>query len=998
MLKYLRTGLYKKITILSLTICIFFYAASYQSMAWESRFDIEEYEEKWIKKSCRRSYKEAPFWKGFWKVYGKQSGSIIRQSIFFIFLSFLWPWNCSMWVGGCVLILLSLKAFNEYCFIRKPSEKGEKWVYWYGSILGKLGSAYILMSLTFLVWGICQMINIDWQDDFISLGMCMYVSIPQASSQKIFDNGIIKIEESEHAYWFTIGGLHWQVSKENSFDFKAFCVLMLTALDEENKPVISARKLREAMEIKGHDILTGWVKLYEGEGNTLEALSGNEKKPYGTKIRMELLAILKENPRLSLLEIQEKLQAKGFLEITQEQVKAGLSKINYLELYEAWDTREWPCEGSKFSTFGESLEVKIEKKENGNRIYLGNLYWDIEKDNQFGLASLLEILVKAKDYNNRKITGTKKLGQMLECTNWQDVQKLLGRYDEVAKRFRTLSHVEETIVREQEDQRLREIILKIWLDDISLSPQDIEKKLQEQGESVKAEKIRELMREVDFLPILKRWNKEYQKGNYKKSSKWLIEQYRNFSEELINQMFQGKIQEKAQIDKYIGTIASIEGKQNDENKGKEKAKAYKNLAWLKCFLFNLPKTLDGKVCCPNCGSFETKRRSLVPENKIVLDAKTGEQRQVQTYRFRCCNELCSSQTFTASPDNEHILEEERYAKACLMLRLYLGMKGSCRSIADLLGTSKSVVYDELTSFSYMALHWQEALGTIHFSGTLCIDEKFVKIKDIKKINPKHPFAYIFFAVDPMTYDIIHIELFATRDHNSAVLFLQHLKAKGVYPTTIMTDLTACYDAAVREVYGRSVTLARCHFHFQKNIFDHMNKQFGKKDIPEIAKELKTKIFHVVDANSRKTIKMRNQDLLAEKEQYLQKEPRLLPMFTCLENYLPHLLRVIENLRVTISTNNDCERVIRNFNQRYKIMGSFKSLKTARRHVQIFHLFYRFTPLSQDVEDINKRGKAPLQIAGYNIESMPIFHYLSSPLLFNIKPAQSLALLKMQEAS
>ena len=45
-------------------------------MAWESRFDIEKYEgkeEKWIKKSCRRSYKEAPFWKGFWKVYGKQN-------------------------------------------------------------------------------------------------------------------------------------------------------------------------------------------------------------------------------------------------------------------------------------------------------------------------------------------------------------------------------------------------------------------------------------------------------------------------------------------------------------------------------------------------------------------------------------------------------------------------------------------------------------------------------------------------------------------------------------------------------------------------------------------------------------------------------------------------------------------------------------------------------------------------------------------------------------
>lgn len=405
-----------------------------------------------------------------------------------------------------------------------------------------------------------------------------------------------------------------------------------------------------------------------------------------------------------------------------------------------------------------------------------------------------------------------------------------------------------------------------------------------------------------------------------------------------------------------------------------------------------------KICCPQCGGFKTKRRSWIPENKMILDARTGEQRQIQTYRFRCCNEDCSKQTFTASPDNEHILEEERYAQACLMLRLYMGMKGSCRSIAEMIGSSKSVVYDELTSFSYMTLHWQEILGPIRFSGTLCIDEKFVKIKELKKTNPKHPFAYLFFAVDPMTYDIIHIELFATRDQHSATLFLQQIKAKGVYPTTIMTDLATCYDSAVREVYGRSVTMARCHFHFKKNIFDHMYKQFGKKDIPEIAQELKERIFHIVDAKSRKTIKERNQALLREKEKYLQQEARLLPMFHCLENYLPHILRVVENPRVTISTNNDCERAIRNFSQRYKTIGSFKSLKTARRHAQIFHLFYRFTPLSQDVDDIHKRGKAPLQIAGYNIESMPLFHYLSSPLLFNIKPAQNLALFQLLRAS
>ena len=327
-----------------------------------------------------------------------------------------------------------------------------------------------------------------------------------------------------------------------------------------------------------------------------------------------------------------------------------------------------------------------------------------------------------------------------------------------------------------------------------------------------------------------------------------------------------------------------------------------------------------------------------------------------------------------------------------MLRQIITLRSPYRALADLLGTSKSVVFSELSSIAQMADHWDEILGPVRFSGTVCIDEKFVKIAAFKK-SKKRPFGYLFFAVDPATGDLLHVEIFASRDKQSAEAFLMQLKAKGIYPTTIMTDLAETYDQPVRSVYGRSVTMARCFFHFKKNIFDHMNDQFGKKNIPEIATQLKEEIFDVVDAKARKTIRQRYQDLQRQKAHYLEQEPKLLPMFTCLESYYPHLMRVTENIRVPIRTNNPAEQVIRHFNQRYKIMSGFKTLKTARRHARLFQIVYRFTPLSNDVKIASKRGLAPLELAGYEIRHMPIYQYLTAPLLFNIEPDKNLAQLK-----
>jgi transposase-like protein/transposase len=1000
-LKTLRSKFYQKMAVLSAIIFIFFYAVSYQPEGGKIRLELEECEReegKWIKKIVRRSYKEAPGWKFFLKVYARQSGGIIRQTIFFSFLSFLWPWKESgIWIASSILMMLSIKTFGECYFLRKPSDRGRKWIVWYGGMLKQAGSIYILISLLFGIWGLGQIIKPGLWDLSSCLAAGTVVGRAQAWPESIYHKGAIKIEGNNAGYKFTIGGLHWQVPKENHFDVKVFCVLLLTALDEQGQAVISTRQINAALGLKSHARVANWAHHYRREGKTFLALRAVEQKAHFTKVRAELMAILKENPRISLMEMQEKLRAKGFTQISQEQIKASLRNVNFLELYESWALATSEEGASKFTAFGPAPKVKIENKVDRYRIYLGNLYWDIAKDNQFALAGLLQVLTQARDYNEQKITGTKRLGKMLLCQSWQDVQRLLAKYRIVGRRFCELKHVGETIRNEPLEKKCRKLIMEMWLDDISLTRKEIAKKLREFGIEITAQKIRELIRQVDFWPIMKRWREEYQTGKYRKAYQWLLTRYARLNDELLNRLSQGKALVQAEVDSYIGCFCRKDSEKSIKLH-KDPMSGEKNYAWLKCFLFHLPKTLDGHVCCPSCGSFATKRKTLVPKIHLALDPQSGKMRQVSTFRFRCCNPDCSTQTFSASPDNEHLLQEETYARGCLMLRLVMGLCGSYRAVADLLGTSKSVIYDELTRFAYMTLHWQEILGPVRFSGTLCLDEKYVRIAELKKSNPKYPFAYLFFAVDPATYDLLHIEIFASRDSENAALFLRQLKAKGIYPTTIMTDLTSCYDSAVREVYGRSVTLARCHFHFKKNIFDHLHKQFGKKNIPEIAQEVKDKIFHVVDAKARKTIRKRNQALLAEKDQYLAREPRLLPMFTCLSHYLPHLLRVLENPRVTISTNNDCERVIRNFNQRYKTMKRFKTLETARRHAQLFQLFYRFTPLSQDVENDAKRGKAPLQIAGYHIEEMPIFQYLTAPLLFNIKPAQNLASLQAKKVS
>ena len=809
----------------------------------------------------------------------------------------------------------------------------------------------------------------------------------------------IRIEENGDYYRICIGRFHWKFLKDNDLDRQIFTVLLATARNKQGELVVTSRPLAQALGWSHHDLVGRLVRAWENSGNTFHGLLARVKNPYQSKLLKAVLVILRQDFSLTLLDIKSRLEGHGdqcVRQATIGQIKEVLKKITFEQIH---DELRIYCAGQNqqqaTTMFSNDDQVKVERSACSYRVVYGNLFWEVNRANRFGWAALMHTLLTARTHDNKRITSTRQLAAMMGLDYHQKLQIAIQRYRCIAKHFHNLGEflpIEKIGV----NDRLRRVILQMWIEDITLTGQQILRRINARADlpDISIEKVRSLMREVDFWEVRKALGRQYRKGKYRKSTEWVMDRYRRIIDDLISKLAQGKTWTPAEIDKYIGSLPAMIRPDSAQKQGGNGTPITN--AWLKCFLFGLPRVIDNKPCCPKCGSFNTSPKSSLPKIHMIKDPETGQEQRVVTFRFRCKNHACPTQTFSAPLDDTHILEQARFAKACLMLRQVMLLRSPYRALADLLGTTKSIVFTELTYISQMADHWDEILGPVRFSGTVCIDEKFVKIADFKKTK-KRPFAYLYLAVDPATNDLLHIEVFASRDKESAEAFLMQLKVKGIYPQTIMTDLTENYDQPARRVYGRSVTMARCFFHFKQNIFKHMHDQFGKKDVPQIAEDLKEAIFDVVDAKSKKTIKKRFDALIRAKDQYLQQEPKLESMFKCLESYYPHLMRVIENKRVPIRTNNPVELVIRHFNQRYKAMSGFKSLETARRHARLFQIVYRFTPLSNDIDDRSRRGLAPLELAGYQIRHMPIFQYLTAPLLFNIQPEKNLNLLHQHES-
>ena len=85
--------------------------------------------------------------------------------------------------------------------------------------------------------------------------------------------------------------------------------------------------------------------------------------------------------------------------------------------------------------------------------------------------------------------------------------------------------------------------------------------------------------------------------------------------------------------------------------------------------------------------------------------------------------------------------------------------------------------------------------------------------------------YASFAVDVYSYDILALEIYPQHNDHAVRLFLLELKAKGIYPRVVVTDLDPAYGRMLPKVFPRAVH-HECIFHALQNASRQLNEAYA----------------------------------------------------------------------------------------------------------------------------------------------------------------------------
>jgi hypothetical protein len=78
-----------------------------------------------------------------------------------------------------------------------------------------------------------------------------------------------------------------------------------------------------------------------------------------------------------------------------------------------------------------------------------------------------------------------------------------------------------------------------------------------------------------------------------------------------------------------------------------------------------------------------------------------------------------------------------------------------------------------------------------------------------------------------------------------------------------------------------------------------------------------------------------------------------------------------------TTSNAAERFLGAFDRFYRAKGPFQNPASAQKHVNLFMLGYVFETFSAEAA-AERQGRCPLQLAGYEVGAIPLFHLLNRP--------------------
>jgi hypothetical protein len=384
---------------------------------------------------------------------------------------------------------------------------------------------------------------------------------------------------------------------------------------------------------------------------------------------------------------------------------------------------------------------------------------------------------------------------------------------------------------------------------------------------------------------------------------------------------------------------------------------------------------DPPVRCTYCASDRTAPKSKTPRLKTVIDSLSGLKRQIEVLRYYCHNPDCSHKSFTRFPSGVLPHSPHPLQAHLIALHVYEVLRSTYRRSARLCAVSTATCYRWVASLSPAALALSAYLGVVRTSGVVGIDDKWVKVCSPSKVPPhgtrrRAVWRYAYFAVDVYSYDLLALELYPQHNDHAVHLLLLALKAKGIYPRVIVTDLDPAYGRVLPKVFPRAVH-HECIFHAIQNAFSQLTEAYGRnyrEQSPQAA-VLHQAVVHLFHAQTKKTVRKRFRELMALREPYVAQTPDIACLFDSLERHFPKLLNAIEH-PIIPRTNNAVELVIRRFDQHYQSMCGLDTLQSARTYLHIFALVYRLTPFADDNPSAT-RGKSPLQLAGYDLDALPI---------------------------
>jgi hypothetical protein len=383
-----------------------------------------------------------------------------------------------------------------------------------------------------------------------------------------------------------------------------------------------------------------------------------------------------------------------------------------------------------------------------------------------------------------------------------------------------------------------------------------------------------------------------------------------------------------------------------------------------------PAPGDDQVHCPACGATDVQPKGHKPRWKKYYDANHQVQ-QVAVYRYFCRNPHCQTQTFTAIPAGLVPYSPFRTETHLLALQMYAWGYSTYRRTGTALGVASLTVWRWVSAWGHDLLPVAALFGVLKSSGVVGVDEKFVLVpKNDKPAGKMRRWMYVYLAVDVWTYDLLHIALYPDNDDASAQAFLLALRTKGYHPQVIVTDLRQDYGPVIAQVFPQAVH-HECIFHALQNAQKHIKDAYGKDyqtSHPE-AERLKHMIYHIFDAETPALAHQRYAEVLALQPTYVNALPAAQTIFAFLDHHWPKLVNAIASDLIP-TTNNTAERTIGRFDQHYQNFCGFESRQDAERYLAVFEKVYRFTPFSQDAQPAI-RGKAPLQLAGYDISQLPI---------------------------